>query len=250
MKRFALIQADNRFTADPLIRPLECAEADGVALAGLLRHRAGFDEVVTLLARDDRFILNTAAELCAPLGLGDLFVFIAATHGVQQGQRLLLLTSHARYAEVEFFRDVVPVDLLKQRTSRPGLQRLFILDVCRSPLLTSRREAGQRVFQGVGALARDVATGPAPGATPAPLTILCSCDEGRQALEQPKLGRGLFSLALEQEIEAALARGVELRVADESKRKRRDRMARLAADAGLPPNQSPWLQSNDVDEIQ
>ena len=97
MKRVVLIQADNRFTADPLIRPLEYAEQDAIALGGFFKHRAGFDQVVTLLAKDDRCILDSATKLCAALDPGDLFVFVASTHGVQVGDHLLLLTSQSNH---------------------------------------------------------------------------------------------------------------------------------------------------------
>jgi hypothetical protein len=253
MKRKALISADNRFT-DPLIHPLQFAEQDATSLAGFLEHRAGFDEVVSLLAADSQCILDTAAELVASLVPGDLFLFFSATHGTIVGPGLVLHTSRAKYNELAYLREVVPVDLLDRRTACPGVRRLFVLDVCRSHLLKARKTELPS-FEGVAALALNIVAAPAdpahdePAWPAVPLTNLCSRDKGCQALEHPTLRHGLFSLALLNTMSAALDCGEELAVSDTLKLRLRDRMGELAAHAKLPGGQRPWLQSNDEPPI-
>ncbi|MBM3880504.1 MAG: hypothetical protein FJ387_12445, partial [Verrucomicrobia bacterium] len=126
--------------------------------------------------------------------------------------------------------------------AREGVQRVFVLDACRNDLEPGREAAGAGL-QGEQLL-RDVVCAPTPKAS-ASLALICSCGEGRKALEAPQLGQGLFSRALLDELEAALDTEAELTCGEVLQQHLRERMGRLAAQCGLAADQRPWVQLSD-----
>ena len=200
MKQTALLVGVNRYEDDAIVN-LAYAEQDARELYAFLKRTALYDEVRHLPASeaDEDRILNAAARLIEPLEPGDLFLFFFAGHGVQFRGRHLLLCPQVRFHRLEFGHHTVPVDLPKQETARSGVSRVFVLDACRGNLLATREGPAQG-FRGAAGL-RDIVCAPAP--KEGPLSILCSCDEGRQAQELPRLEQGLFSRALLEEFERA-----------------------------------------------
>ncbi len=77
------------------------------------------------------------------------------------------------------------------------------------------------------------------------MTILCSCTEGKQALESPQLKQGLFTAALLEVMQESLAAGKEFRLSDETQDALAHRMTDIAKHVGLPWEQDPWIQRSD-----
>ena len=240
MKQAALLVGINRYEDDSIVN-LAYAEQDALELYAFLKRTALYDEVHHVPAseaNEDR-ILDAAARLTKHLRPGDLFLFYFAGHGVQHHGRHLLLCPQVRFHRLEFGHHTVPVDLLKRETGRPGVSRVFVLDACRGNLLAGREGPAQG-FRGVRGL-RDIVSSSPP--QEGPLSILCSCDEGRQAQELPRLEQGLFSRALLEEFESAARGGGELRLDDRLEQALCERMSRLARDHDLPLlDQRPWIQ--------
>ncbi len=240
MKQTALLVGINRYDDNSIVN-LAYAEQDAREIYAFLKRTALYDEVRHLPASeaDEDRILDAACHLTEHLRPGDLFLFFFAGHGVQHQGRHLLLCPQVRFHRLEFGHHTVPVDLLKRETARSGVSRVFVLDACRGNLLAAREGTAQG-FRGARGL-RDIVSSSPP--QEGPLSILCSCDEGRQAQELPRLEQGLFSRALLEEFESAAREGGELKLDDRLEQALCERMSRLARDHDLPLlDQRPWIQ--------
>ena len=241
MRRVALIVGVSRYDRDPSIRQLQFVDADCTELHGLLKHQCGYHQVQLLRDPTKREVLDSVEELGAALGAGDLFLFYFAGHGVEFDSKHLLLCRPAKLAWLKHFDEVIPIDHLRDITARPGVERVFILDSCRSDL-TFTRDAVGTGLRGEQSL-RDVVAGrPAAPSPEGSLTILCSCSEGRQALELPGRKQGLFTAALLDVMQNAIGRGQEVRLTDEFQDVLAKRMTDLAHEHGHPWEQRPWVQ--------
>jgi formylglycine-generating enzyme required for sulfatase activity len=239
MKKHALLVGVENYD-DPAIVKLACAGNDCRELHGFLKYRAGYDEVRTLMAPHSEAVLDAAVELTSGLQAGDLFVFYFAGHGITHEGRHLLLCPQARMSRLRFLQQVVPVDLLKEETDRPGLDRVLILDACRTDLLASRRGAGggmegEQVLRDLAAVAGE------PRHAVGSLAILCSCSEGGRAGELPVRGHGLFTAALLEVLEEAVAGEHEVALDNWLEGRLYERMECLAKDSRLPAGQRPWI---------
>lgn len=240
--RAALIVGVDHY-ADPEIRDLTCAEKDCVELQGLLHHRAGFEPVKWLYGDNvtSEKLLDTASTMARELGPGGLLFFYFAGHAVEHGGHHLLLCPQARYARLAFMQQAVAVDLLRRETEQAGLNRVFVLDACRSDLL-STRGVGAQGLTGEQVL-RDVVAHPeqVSKAQTGSLAVLCSCAEGQQAGELVASGHGLFTKALLDEINDSIKSGSELAADDRMEKAVIDRMGALARRSGLHTTQRPWI---------
>lgn len=245
MKRSALFVGVNRYE-DPEINPLQFAEADATELYGFFKHKAGYDDVRHLLNPDNDTILDTASDMLSRLGQDDLFLFFFAGHGVEHEGRHLLLCPQARYSRLKFLQHVVPLDLFKQETARAGLNRVLILDACRTDLLKGQRGSGTGL-RDVQCLRKMVA---ATSGSQGSLAILCSCDEGQQSRELPQIGQGLFSRALLDMFESSEHGRLPLSLGDEFEKRLVTGMLNLARGSGIGVSQRPWMQkSGDMPDI-
>jgi len=224
--------------ADSAIQSLQCVDNDGHELAAFLRYRAGFDEVKLLRPRDDREVLDSAADLCNRLSSGDLFLFYFGGHGVDHEGRHLLLCPQARPRRLKYLQDAVPVDLLKEETGSCGATRVFIFDACRSPLLRDR-EAGEGEGLKDERALRDLVQGASQAS--GPLAVLCACGKGSTAAELPRVKHGLFTAALLESLEDAVQAHREVVLGDGLADDLAGRMVRLAREHGLGVKQKPWL---------
>jgi uncharacterized caspase-like protein len=132
--RAALLVATDHYDDDQILS-LACAENDGIELHGFLKQKAGYDSVKLLRKPSSQEVLDTAADMTVRLSEGDTFVFYFAGHGVEHQGRHLLLCPKAKYKRLSYMQEVVPVDLLREETDLPGLNRIFILDSCRRSLI-------------------------------------------------------------------------------------------------------------------
>ena len=238
MRRVALIVGVDEY-ADQTIRRLEYARKDAVEVYGFLKNRGGYEAHLMQERVTSEGVLGKAQELTEKLGSGDLFLFYFAGHGMTQGGRHLLLSPEAKLKWLqEFTNGTVPVDLLRKQTAGCGVQRVFVLDACRTNLVAGR-QAGAGDFNGERAL-RDVVKGPREEKE-GPLTVFCSCSDGGSALELSGLGHGLFSRALLDEMGRAVEEGREVVCGQELMVSVGRGMAELAQQCECGGAQKPFL---------
>jgi TPR repeat protein/uncharacterized caspase-like protein len=237
MKRSALFVGVNQYE-DPGINPLEYAENDATELYAFFKRSAGYDDVRRLSNPNSEVLLETVEEMLVGLGQDDLFLFFFAGHGVEHEKRHLLLCPRVRYGRLAYFQQTVPVDLLKDETNKPGLNRIFILDACRTELLKGGRLVGGEGLRGTAGL-RDIVAARKPEMNAGGFALLCSCDEGQQARELSSLRHGVFAAAFLSVCEERLQQGRELTVSDDLIRSLQDRIGKTAGDAVAA--QRPWV---------
>lgn len=243
-RQSALIVGVDRYQ-DPEIRTLEFAENDATELFGFFKHVAGYHRVELLRSPTSEQVLDRAVELISELTPDDCFLFYFAGHGVEHMGRHLLLCPNARLSRLQYMQQVIPLDLFREETNRPGIARIFILDACRTNL-TRTRSGTQEGFRGVQSL-RDVVASSKPGSSP--LAILCSCSEGQHAGEIASRRQGLFTVALLDTFQEATRAGRPLTLSDELESALLARMQTLAAEAGLQGGQQPWIQRSGVPPV-
>ncbi|MEW6078701.1 MAG: caspase family protein [Thermodesulfobacteriota bacterium] len=241
MKRAALFIGVNRYE-DPEINNLDCAESDATELYAFFKHRAGYDDVRNLLSPDSDLLLDTAHDMAAGLAPNDLFLLFFAGHGVEYEGRHLLLCPRARYSRLKYHQHAVPLDLIKQETTRNGLHRVLILDACRTDLLRGERSTGAGL-RDVKCLREMVSAEPAGAGS---LAIICSCDEGQQSREIAQCRQGVFSLALLQTLQERLETGDAVTLTDQVEEILSQKMAALARNYGFTIDQRPWIQKSGV----
>ena len=238
MKRAALFVGVNRYE-DPEINSLSCAESDATELYAFFKHRGGYDDVRHLLSPDSDRFLNTAQDMTAKLGTGDLFVCFFSGHGVEYERQHLLLCPKVRYSRLRYYQHAVSLSLLKSETARAGLHRVFILDACRTDLLRGQKGPTAHGFHGVAGLRDIVASEPVDAGA---LAILCSCDEAQQSREIEKLGHGVFCLALLGALEAASQKSEAVVISDAFGDRLSAQMTTLSERHGFALHQRPWIQ--------
>jgi hypothetical protein len=128
------------------LKPLVGAAEDARAWGALFQHRLGY--TVTVLTGDDlrrgKRLLPTIRQLMQPLGEGDVFGLFIATHGKtmpvppeRHEDQVFMLpwANRAALARGELDDEsAISLGKLGTVTARKGVQRLFIIDSCRSPL--------------------------------------------------------------------------------------------------------------------
>jgi hypothetical protein len=227
---------------DPQLAPLRCAVQDATEIGAFLKYRAGYDHVEQLISSvtDDQ-IVDLALRLVTELEAGDLFLFYFSGHGIEYAGRHLLLCPKARYARLQFYRQTVPVDQLRDETVRTGVDRVFILDACRTNPVAGKGLGGLRGE----VILRDVVT---HAQTTVPNTgsfgLMCSCSEGEQAGELISRQNGLFTAALLSVFSSRVAAGKEVRLDEDLRVNVAGQMADLGTEEGVWHAQSPWSQSS------
>jgi formylglycine-generating enzyme required for sulfatase activity len=213
MKRYALLMAANHF-ADPEINDLHFAEQDAHVLAGVLRESGGFEVVKTLAGpalRKD-VALDTARDFARQLASdgGGLLKLFYAGHGYRHAGKDLFLCPEARLADLEEFDHALSTERLKSVTALPGVERLLVIDSCRTHLRAGR-DAGPASFE-LGL--RNLVSAADPQTRVGGWTLLAACAEGEQACELPELEHGAFCHAYLEALRQARAAGHEVRLDD------------------------------------
>lgn len=242
MKRTALIAGVNRYT-DPLYRPLNYAVKDARDLWYFLKSTGSYDTVELIEPDDvtDDKIVDMAEALCGKLSRGDQFLFYFAGHGVQHDNDHLLLCPGVRHDRLHHKKQAIPVSLLKEVTAKSACDRILILDACRSDLYKGAR--GQATgFRGTSQL-RDLALS-GSSQKKGGLAILCSCDEGAQAIELEDRRQGLFTAAFLSVLQEFWDDAKEVPMSSDLCNDISEKMEEVAAASGLSGSQSPWVEIN------
>ncbi|MBN1506063.1 MAG: caspase family protein [Sedimentisphaerales bacterium] len=238
-RRVALVVGVDTYE-DPQLTTLRCAVQDATELAAFLKYRAAYDRVEQLVSgvTDDQ-VVDTAVRLAAELEPGDLFVFYFSGHGIEYSGRHLLLCPKAQYGRLQFYRQTVPVDQLRDETARPGVDRVFILDACRTSPVAGRGVGGLR---GEVILRDVVANAQAKASDAGSFGMMSSCSEGEQAGELVSRQNGLFTAALLSVLATRIAAGNETRLDDDLRVSVAKEMAALGTQEGVWHTQNPWTQ--------
>jgi len=184
---------------DSGIAPLSFAQQDAIELHSLFKAR---DYEAQYLIGDGATadgMVDAVRKAVSGLKSGDSFVFFFAGHGVERGDKYLLLGNSAL---LDFLNDsdfgCFPVKILEQISrGNGGFKRVFIFDTCRANFCAGDVDGGA-AFAGK---ARDAALWNAAKAKAGTTLFLCSCKAGQRSYEIDKLGHGLFTLALINVIE-------------------------------------------------
>jgi hypothetical protein len=213
---------------------------DAVDLAAFLKYRAGYDQVEQLVSGvTDEQVVDTAVRLTRELEPGDLFVFYFSGHGIEYGGRHLLLCPKAQYNRLQFYRQTVPVDQLRDETGVPGVDRVFVLDACRTSPVAGRGAGG---LHGEVILRDVVANAQAKNSDTGSFGMMSSCSEGEQAGELVSRQNGLFTGALLSVLGKKVAAGSETRLDDDLRVSVAKEMAALGTEEGVWHTQNPWTQ--------
>lgn len=240
-RRVALVVGVDEYE-DPQLVTLRCAVPDATDFGAFLKYRAGYGRVEQLLSgvTDDQ-IVDTAVRLVKELKPGDLFLFYFSGHGIEYAGRHLLLCPKAQYGRLQFYRQTVPIDQLRDETARPGVDRVFILDACRTSPVAGRGIGGLRGE----AVLRDVVTkAPMKVSGAGSFGMMCSCSEGEQAGELASRQNGLFTAALLSVLDAGVMAGKEVRLSEDLRVSVALEMAALGTVEGVWHTQNPWNQSS------
>ena len=202
---------------EPPIDTLKCAERDARELAGLLKHQFGF-EAEYLEERNAEDIESRIGALAERLRPGDQFLFYFSGHGKAQGDDMYFLLPRCRLAGLVASGGATPgvlsfrsLDSLTSGSTWRQVQRVFILDACRAPLIPPKGAGERPAFQG-NHLLRCGPVSKSREQVHSPKTILNSCADGACALELPDRGYGIFTAALMGSLKDSLAGGGEIRL--------------------------------------
>ena len=204
MTQHALVIGINQ-TQDRFVHDLRFAEADAQAIHTTLAEHLGFGSQARLLLKPNLSQVRQAlTAIEQQVRAGDTLVLYFAGHGAQHNQEQYLLLHEVSLLELErgdlVGNDVLSLGSVMRRVAEwPGVQAAYILDACRTPLRSGGRSTAysahvQDLLQGV--VARDLLLRTKKAQSPA--LVINACADGEQAYELEALGRGQFSLALQQ----------------------------------------------------
>jgi formylglycine-generating enzyme required for sulfatase activity len=238
-RRVALVVGVDHYEDDHF-NELHCAVTDAARVCGFLEQAARYDRVQLLASHVTAdAVIQAVKVLTKPLGSGDLFVFYFAGHGAEHEGRHILLCPQAEYLGLRYHHGCVPVDYVRELTDERGMDRIFILDACRTDLLRARGQ-GTTGLRGEAGL-RDVVARAQVGK--GSFAMLCSCSEGEQARELPGRGHGLFTAALLTVLRAGVNSGTEVAVSDGLRLNLVQVMGSLSEECGWPERQYPWYKT-------
>lgn len=245
MKRSALLIGLNHY-ADQGISRLECAERDVLELDFYLNRQCEFKTRKLLNEQATKpAITKSIRDLCAGLSAEDLLLIYFGGHGHEDpatGQQVLLpYEVDLRDIEDNLQPALVPVRGLESATARCGATRVFLLDACRTGLRAGAKDSHARFAEAAGrdieAMAQDARSNP-------PLVTVCACSPGQRAYELPEVGRGAFSLAL-QEVWAQYASGdMEFALPGQAVDLLTKRMTALLKEHRRTGRQDPFITAN------
>ena len=230
MKRAALFIGINNYN-EPLTK-LSCAREDASELYQLFLKEYTPGLVHFLPDPDSDDIIEKIEYLVDQLDTGDLFLIYFSGHGIEIQNNHHLLSSKTRCI-AGHWRHSVPMDVLRDITSKKGVQTVFILDSCRDSVMVGAKDAG------VATDARGVTMKKLveeKNAVSIPPIVLCSCASGQKSFELTKLHHGIFTLSLLDTL-----RNSACVTLDDIAKTVTDKMQNLIAEHNLGGMQTPEL---------
>ena len=193
MRRYGLFVGVNDYQNGISSLSCSCNDATALSLCFANQH---FDYVDMLLDKDadSDTVLNKVEKMTKSLSSGDLFVFYFAGHGREFNGEHFLVGPAGRAGEAFYRRGTVTVPELLEISDQPGLNRLFILDCCRTDLIAGRGET--YVCSGARDLSLKSAMKTVENMGGLPPLIINSCSTGQQAFELQEKKHGVFTQAL------------------------------------------------------
>ncbi len=197
MKRVGLFVGIDKYKNG--ISQLQCAVNDAQKLSFAFS-KAGYD--VDFLSNDkgdSNTIVQKVVSSLSGLKAGDIFVFYFSGHG-REFNGVHYLAGVNSFANNDLYNiDALPISsLITLTNSIPGLNRLFILDCCRSNILADR--AGSFSCENSRDIALNKAVQQSENTSIIPPLILNSCGIGEQAFENVPEKHGYFTKALLESI--------------------------------------------------
>ena len=236
MKRKALFVGVNEYV-DPKIQNLRYAISDAAMLFAQFK-AIGFDaELMPNPTRSE--VEEKVARMTEDMkGDGDVFLFYFAGHGfVAPGDDERLFCRDDFYKKLQYHSAGLSFAMLRDTTRQGGLNRIFILDACRSNAFTGERGIGRpRDLAPMSALmgVPDAGTARRVGGH----AIWRSCGSGQCAMELEQFEHGVFSLAIDNVMTECIRAGRELTFDKPFMRLVVDRMQTFAQDSEqLPEDQ-------------
>lgn len=202
MKRRMLAVGINVYYAE-FVLPLSCALEDATRVRSLLEHaHPPFEHGLQQQHWTEASIWDAIRSAVSGMEAGDQFVFYFAGHGVQfnrGAQQLLLCMDVANSAMSSASTNgCIPLRMLADECRGP-FDRVFIFDACRGPCLAENRRRGKREFQrkmSNSRAYREIIKVAQHGTDTGRTTVIWSCADGETAKEDPRLGGGVFTVAL------------------------------------------------------
>lgn len=203
MKRRAVIVGNDIYFCDA-IKNLRFAVDDAYKIKSFLETLDSpepFEVIDVLRERAAHEVMQHVKKVIRDLTKGDLFVFYFSGHGVFTpfAHQHLLLCPEAQRDVLEYSTTgAIPHMFLDRIAQEADFNILFILDACRTELLTGGKgpagQEGEYAMNGSACL-RDIGAGRAQGNTAA-CVKLWSCNDGERAEESPEVSGGVFTHAL------------------------------------------------------
>ena len=208
------------------ITPLRCAVNDAQRLSyGFTA--AGYEvDFIQNKQCDCNTVYSRIRAMLSDLNAGDIFVFYFSGHGREIDGVHYLAGVNSDAGDALYTIDAIPIPTLISLTDKPGLNRLFILDCCRSNILAGRD--GAYVCDNARDIALNRAVVQNKNHDIIPPLILNSCSSGEQAFENLQTNHGYFTDSL-------------LRVIGDQRVNNFDRFQRNLTIAGTPrPQNISW----------
>ncbi len=192
MKRGLFVGIDKY---DNGITQLQCAVNDAQQLSFAF---AGAGYEVDLLSNgqcDSITITKKIVSMMEDLKAGDIFIFYFSGHGRELDNKHYLACVNSYPQENMYDADAFPVSRLVALTNRvPGLNRLFILDCCRSNILAGKD--GSYICSSERDISLNFLVVPDKDPGILPPLILNSCSTGERSFENLHTRHGYFTCKL------------------------------------------------------
>ena len=232
MKRRALFVGVNEYE-DPVIQNLRFAVGDAALLFAQFK-AIGFEaELMPSPSRGE--VERKVAGMTKDMGdEGDVFLFYFAGHGfLAPGDDERLFCKDDFHAKLQYHSAGLSFAMLRDTTRIGGLNRIFIMDACRSNVFAGRR--GGECPRDLVPMSTMMGTAPAGTALSGGHAIWRSCCPGQFALELEPFEHGIFSLAIDRVMTECRECGRALAFDKPFMRLVVDKMRELAHDVGQMP---------------
>ena len=140
MKRKALFVGINRYEK---LRPLKYCSGDAQSLYDLFTEVGGYDELLLRSDLDLSGLRKAIDSLVSNMRAGDFLFFYFSGHGYTDSGKHLLLCADDMLSNLRYGMFGIPFDYLRGLVTDKHVNAVFVLDTCRSDLLTGDDKCGK-----------------------------------------------------------------------------------------------------------